>query len=121
MAALHAAELERVLMPRGAEEADAGALSLQEGVGGDGGAVQVHDRGLGGIDAGLPDDALDPGEDARDHVGRGRDLGVVHPLAGGGDHVREGAADVDADPQQGVRAPTPYRVGRMCTRPPSVE
>ena len=96
---LVAADMQDVAIAAGRDHAGDGAVVLEDGVGGDGGAVEHHVDGL----------ARDPvlvakRHQARDHAARRIVRGCGHlvdsRLAGLGvgiDQVREGAAHVDAD------------------------
>ncbi len=95
-------DLQDVLEAGGGQEAEPGALLLQDGVGGDGGAVDEAGDLRGRLPAHL-EESLDAAPHPLDEVGRRRGhLGEVHGLlALEADHVGERPADVDADAQHG--------------------
>ena len=95
------AELQRVAEPAGGDQSALRALALQDRVGGDGGAV--HD-GLDG--RGRRAARIDARHEALGlRTGGARDLGDLEatgfPVEG--EHVGEGAADVDTYPKDGIR------------------
>src|SRR5207253_2413813 len=107
--------LDHVAVARGRQQADPRALALEEGVGGDRGAVD-HALGLAEerrhVVAERPREQLEALQHALRGVGRRRG-GLGERDAAGvvdRDQVREGPADVDADPVHGSappRAPAP--------------
>ena len=97
-----AADLQRIAEARGGEQADLGALLLEDGVGGHGRAV--HEQRAVAQQGGERQVELLGGEpqhaqDALAGVGRhGRRLEDAHRARGVAQHhVGEGAADIDAD------------------------
>jgi hypothetical protein len=96
---LVAADVKDVAVAAGGDQAGDGALMLEHGVGGDGGAVEHRVDGVA-RDLVLVAQRHQAGDDAaRGIVGRGRDL--VHRrlarLGVGIDQVGKGPADIDAD------------------------
>ncbi len=92
-----APDLEHVPEPLGGDEAGQRALALEQGVDPDGGAVD-DEAAVGQARARL----VHAAEDALEQVVRGREGLRVHHRPGRlveRDQVREGAADVDADPE----------------------
>ena len=124
-----AAELEDVAEALGGDQAGAGEAALEQGVGGDGGAVDEEVDAVEGRGGGV-----EGGEDAGGLVRGGRGLDEADGGAVEEDQVGEGAADVDAGhggahrrapggapASGGLRPPLGRRlaVGRLCGLPPA--
>ena len=118
------AHLQDVAVPFGRQEPDAGALALEQRIGGDGRTV---DDALGlneqrvEADAEHRRQALEAIHDAQRRIGRsGRRLGERDAASGvKRDQVGEGAADVDADPVHGGGSSRPPPSSPSKTEPPS--
>ena len=105
--------LERIAVPLGADQRGAGALALDDGIGGEGGAMDGEPHG-GGRDLRRVEHPGNRIEDALFGGGvRGEDLGGDEAAARLQCHVGEGAADVDGEAGRGfVRRDAP-RLGPL--------
>ena len=116
---LVAADMQDIAIAAGGDHAGDGAVVLEDGIGGDGGAVEHHVDGLA-RDAVLVAERHQPLHDAaRGVVRRGRDLvhGGRAGIRVGIDQVRESAAHIDPDQPHPLRSL--WSAGRACRARPA--